>query len=87
MEPIEKAFQRWDRLQVLENELREAQRKRRQVGFALKEIRDNELYKEDGFETFENYLKHFAKDRDIDRRQLEKLLRYADIQSVLPNNL
>jgi hypothetical protein len=51
----------------------------------LNEIRDNELYKEVGFETWDSCLKHLAKDMDVDKRQLQKLMDCAQIRAVLPD--
>jgi hypothetical protein len=51
------ALVRKQRLRTLEKELRVDFEKFYHTGMKLKEIRDDELYKEDGFETWEKYCK------------------------------
>lgn len=46
---------RKQRLRTLENEIRTEMEEFYHTGQKLKEIRDDELYKEDGFETWEKY--------------------------------
>ena len=46
---------RKQRLRTLEKEIRSGMEEFYYVGMKLKEIRDEELYKEDGFETWEKY--------------------------------
>src|SRR6516164_9199212 len=48
---------RKQRLRTLENEIRKGMEEFYYTGMKLKEIRDDELYKEDGFETWERYCK------------------------------
>jgi hypothetical protein len=77
---------RKERLQILEKDVHEKLvLGRYRIGLALKEIRDNQLYMDEDFATFEAYLQQFAKNLGVDRRNLENLLRYADFRSALSN--
>jgi hypothetical protein len=54
--------------------------------FALKEIRDNELYKEDGFETWYRYLRErIGEVFGIEKSQAHSLIACAQIRTKLPD--
>jgi hypothetical protein len=56
------------------------------VGFALKEIRDDELYREAGLETWDRYLKERVKvEFGIERTQALQLIACAQIRVKLPD--
>lgn len=76
---------RKQRLRTLENRIRKNFESFVQTGMDLKEIRDEELYKEDGFEKWSHYLKqrvgeHFG----IERSQVKSLIQCAEIRPKLP---
>ena len=52
------------------------------VGMALREIRDERLYKEDGFETFEAYCK---KKWELSKRYAYRIMEAAEIRLKLPS--
>jgi hypothetical protein len=73
---------RRERLRNLENEIRGGMEEFYRVGMMLKEIRDDELYTEDGFKTWDEYLKarwEFTKD------YCNKMIRGAEYRKSLPN--
>ena len=55
---------------------------RASIGRALKEIRDNELYKEAGFKTFTTYCKETI---DLTKREADEYIKLATLASLLHN--
>ena len=73
---------RKQRLRTLEKEIRTGMEEFYYVGQKLKEIRDDELYKEDGFKTWEAY----CRDRwDWSRDYAYKLITASDYRAKLPD--
>jgi hypothetical protein len=78
------AVSKTDRLLALENVIRDGMEKFVATGFALMEIRDNELYAAVGFENWESYLKErIAKEFGIEKRQAFNLIACAQIRGKL----
>jgi hypothetical protein len=76
---------RKQRLRTLENQIRKDDETFVAIGFALKEIRDHELYKEDGFDTWDRYLKErVGHVFGIEETQARKLIACAQIRTKLP---
>jgi len=76
---------RKQRLRTLENQIRKNYEQFVHTGFALKEIRDDELYKEDGFDTWEQYLKDRVGEQfGIERTQAFQLILCAQVRPKLP---
>jgi hypothetical protein len=81
----EVAESRKQRLRTLENQIRKNYEAFVQTGFALKEIRDDLLYKEDGFETWDQYLnERVAEDFGIEERQVFNLIACAQVREKIP---
>src|SRR5215472_1563249 len=77
---------RKQRLRTLENIIRDGMEKFVATGFALKEIRDDELYKEDDFETWDAYLrKRVEIDFGVKQTQVRELLVCAQVRIKLPD--
>jgi hypothetical protein len=77
---------RKQRLRTLENQIRKNYEAFVATGFALKEIRDDELYQEDSFETWDAYLKErVATEFGIEERQVRYLISSAQIRTKLPD--
>jgi hypothetical protein len=73
---------RLERLRTLETEIRAGLEEFFRAGLKLKEIRDDELYKDDGFDTWETY----AKERwGWSRDYTYKLIRASEYRAVLPD--
>lgn len=73
------------RLRTLENSIRSNFEKFVETGVALKEIRDDELYRGDGFATWDAYLKQrVGEEFGIERRQAYNLINAAIIRPKLP---
>jgi hypothetical protein len=80
------AVSRKERLRTLEAQLREDYEAFVRTGFALKEIRDDHLYEEAGFDSWERYLKDRVGDEfGIERRQAFNLIAFAQIRLRLPD--
>jgi hypothetical protein len=80
--PSTRLATRQDRLHALEDEIRGVLEQFYDAGVKLKEIRDDELYREDGFPTWEEY----CKDRwGWSRDYTYKLIRAAEYRAVLPD--
>lgn len=76
---------RKQRLRTLESQIRSNYEAFVQTGFALKEIRDDELYREDGFATWDAYLKErVGDDFGIERTQAFNLIACAQVRAKLP---
>jgi hypothetical protein len=85
MQLNELASDRPQRLRTLENEIRQNYEAFVTTGFALMEIRDDELYKEDGFPTWDRYLKErVGRDFGIEERQVYNLIACAQIRTKIP---
>lgn len=77
---------RKQRLRTLEKSIRGTVEQFVETGNALKEVRDDELYKEDGFETWEAYLKlRVGQDFGIERSTAFSLITAAAIRLKLPD--
>ncbi len=77
---------RKQRLRTLENSIRKNFESFVQTGMALREIRDDELFKEDGFEKWEHYLKQRVGDQfGIEMRHAQRLIQCAEIRPKLPD--
>src|SRR6516225_2423687 len=73
---------RKQRLRTLENEIRTGLESFIQTGMKLKAIRDDELFKEDGFETWEKY----CKDRwDWTPGHVRRVITASEYRAVLPS--
>jgi hypothetical protein len=72
---------RKQRLRTLENEIRSGMEEFYYTGMKLKEIRDDELYKEDGFETWERYCRGRW---EWDRNHVYRLITAAEYRQVMP---
>jgi hypothetical protein len=82
------AASRKERLQTLEGEIRQGFEQFVRTGFALKEIRDDELYKEAGFATWDEYLKkRVGQQFGIEDDQARRLITCAQIRGKLPDAL
>jgi len=78
--------ERKQRLRTLEKSIRGTMEQFVETGNALKEIRDDELYREDGFETWDAYLKQrVGEDFGIERTQVQNLITAATIRPKLPD--
>jgi len=77
---------RRQRLQTLEKSIRGTMEQFVETGNALKEIRDDELYREDGFDSWEAYLKtRVRQDFGIERSTAFGLITAAVIRPKLPD--
>ena len=76
------AVSRKQRLRALENEIRKGMEEFYYTGMRLKEIRDDELYKEDGFRTWEDYCR---KRWELSVERVRQLMRASEYRAVLPN--
>ena len=77
---------RKQRLRTLEKSIRGTMEQFVETGNALKEIRDEELYKADGFETWDAYLKNrVGEEFGIERQQVLNLITAATIRPKLPD--
>lgn len=77
---------RKQRLRTLENQIRKNYEAFVQTGFALKEIRDDRLYEEDGFESWQRYLKErVGQDFEIEEAQVRRLIVCAQVRIKLPD--
>lgn len=75
---------RKQRLQTLEKSIRGTMEQFVETGNALKEIRDDELFREDGFETWDAYLKQrVGEDFGIERSQALNLIQASIIRPKL----
>jgi hypothetical protein len=72
---------RKQRLRTLENEIRSGMEEFYYTGMKLKEIRDNELYKEDGFKTWEDYCQ---KRWEWTARRVTQIITSAEYRQELP---
>jgi hypothetical protein len=82
----EVAISRKQRLRTLENIIRDGMEKFVATGFALKEIRDDLLYREDGFDTWDAYLKERVDEEfGIEERWARKLIVSAQVRPKLPD--
>ena len=72
---------RKQRLRTLEKEIRSGMEEFYYVGMKLKEIRDEELFKEDGFETWERYCKERW---EWDRTYVHRLITASEYREKLP---
>jgi hypothetical protein len=76
------------RLQTLEGEIRRGFETFVKTGFALKEIHDDELFKEAGFGTWDEYLKKRVGEQfGIEDDQARRLIACAQIRDRLPETL
>ena len=74
---------RKQRLRTLEKEIRSGMEEFYYTGMKLKEIKDDELYKEDGFETWEAYCRERW---EWSRDYALKLISAAEYRKKLPTN-
>ena len=72
---------RKQRLRTLENEIRTGMEEFYYTGMKLKEIRDDELYKEDGFDTWERYCKERW---EWSRQHVHRLITASEYREKLP---
>lgn len=76
---------RKQRLRTLESQIRQNYEAFVATGFALKEIRDDLLYKEDGFETWDAYLKERVGEQfGIEQAHVYRLIACAQVRPKLP---
>lgn len=76
---------RKQRLRTLEKSIRGTMEQFVETGNALKEIRDDELFKEDGFDTWDAYLKQrVGLDFGIEEAQVRRLITASTIRPKLP---
>jgi hypothetical protein len=81
----ELSVDRKQRLRTLENSIRGTMEQFVDTGNALKEIRDDELYREDGFDSWEQYLKQRVGEQfGIEKVQALGLIQAAVIRPKLP---
>lgn len=79
----EMTMTRKQRLRTLENEIRSGMEEFYYTGMKLKEIRDDELYKEDGFTDFAKY----CKDRfELSKPYVYNLISSAETRAKLPTS-
>lgn len=79
------AVSRKQRLRTLENEIRSNFEAFVTTGNALMEIRDDELYKEDGFKKWTHYLKErVGEEFGIESAQAKSIIQCAQIRPKLP---
>lgn len=77
---------RKQRLRTLEKSIRGTMEQFVETGNALKEIRDDELYREDGFDTWDAYLKdRVGQDFGIEATYARNLISAATIRPKLPD--
>lgn len=77
---------RKQRLRTLEKSIRGTMEQFVETGNALKEIRDDELFKEDRFDTWDAYLKQrVGQDFGIEATQVRNLINAAMIRPKLPD--
>jgi hypothetical protein len=77
---------RLERLQALEGEIRQGFEAFVRTGFALKEIRDEELFKEAGFATWDAYLKdRVGQEFGIERAHAYRLILCAQVRERVPD--
>jgi hypothetical protein len=69
-------------LRTLENEIRSGMEEFYYTGMKLKEIRDDELYKEDGFDTWDKYC--LAR-WDLSRRHCNRLILTSEYRAKIPS--
>lgn len=80
------AANRKQRLRTLEKSIRGTMEQFVETGNALKEIRDDELYKADGFDTWDAYLKQrVGADFGIEKNQALNLIQASIIRPKLPS--
>jgi hypothetical protein len=79
--PMSMVASRRERLRALENVGPGGMEARLRAGTLLKEIRDGELYKEDGFATWEAYLRERW---ELPEREAQKRIEMAEIRARLP---
>jgi hypothetical protein len=79
--PTDLTISRKQRLRTLENEIRSGMEEFYYTGMKLKEIRDDELYKEDGFKTWEQYL---GKQWELSYRYVANIITSAEYRQKLP---
>jgi hypothetical protein len=77
-----KPLSRKEHLHILENEIREGMEVFYHVGMKLKRIRDDELYKEDGFGTWEEYCRVRW---DWSRPYVQRLITASEYRHVIPS--
>jgi hypothetical protein len=70
-----------NRLREREKAINEAMKRRYAAAMKLKEIRDDELYKDDGFDTWSRYCRERW---DWSQDYTDKLIRLAEYYDVLP---
>jgi hypothetical protein len=74
-----------ERLRALEGRLREKREVMFEIGAILLEIRADELYKADGFDSWESYLKdRIRQEFGVERAQAYNLIACAQIRQKLP---
>jgi hypothetical protein len=77
---------RKQRLRTLEKSIRGTMEQFVETGNALKEIRDDELYREDGFESWEQYLKNRVGEvYGIEESQVRRLITASIVRMKLPD--
>jgi hypothetical protein len=82
----EMAVSRTQRLRTLESQIRKDYEAFVATGFALMEIRDDRLYEEDGYETWDAYLKdRVGAQFGIEQTQAFQLVACAQIRTKLPD--
>jgi|LakMenEpi03Aug12_release.lakeMendotaPanAssembly.Ray.scaffolds.fasta_scaffold288600_2 hypothetical protein len=82
----ELSVDRKQRLRTLEKSIRGTMEQFVDTGNALKEIRDDELYREDGFDSWDAYLKNrVGEDFCIEKQQVLNLITAATIRPKLPD--
>ena len=82
------ATNRKQRLKTLKAQIRNAWEQWVQTGFALKEIKEDELYKEDGYERFDSWVKKEIQGQlavDIQAGQAQRLITAAAIRPKIGN--
>jgi hypothetical protein len=70
------------RLKTLEAEIEQGMEKFYYVGMKLKQIKDEELYKDDGFKTFAEYVR---KRWEWSRQHCDRLIQSAKIRGAIPS--
>ena len=77
---------RKQRLRTLENQIRKNYETFVATGNALKEIRDDELYRENGYETWDAYLKQrVGEEFGIEKSHVYRLIQCSTIRTKLPD--
>lgn len=83
---MNQTLSRNQRLRALENRIRKNLEEFMQTGADLREIRDDRLYEEDGFESWEQYLtERVGEEFGVERAHACKLIQCAEIRPKLPD--